>query len=176
MMIPDLEEFPPGSGATPDGWPPIAVRGDVSGRCYLADGDTLVAVGWLGGGTKSLGKVPGECIDKLFDAYEKEWIFSDGCMGWHDCELCSSNGRRRPGCEDGPSVEWSGRKLQVVGHGHYLIRCEQRVYMAPALLLHYILEHRYRPPSEFVNAVVEGQFLTASDMIFKPIVIATGDR
>jgi hypothetical protein len=66
-------------------------------------------------------------------------------------------------------VRWNGRKIGLYGHGHYLIRCEQTVYMAPALLLHYILHHRYKPPDQFVKAVIEGRILAADDLLFKPI-------
>jgi hypothetical protein len=37
---------------------------------------------------------------------------------------------------------------------------EGRVYVCPALILHYILDHSYRPPDEFVQAVTQGRFLT----------------
>jgi hypothetical protein len=40
--------------------------------------------------------------------------------------------------------------------------------MAPALLLHYILGHQYRPPDEFVTAVIEGRFLVPEDLVFRP--------
>ena len=40
--------------------------------------------------------------------------------------------------------------------------------MTPALVLHYILDHRYRPPDEFVEAVIEGSLLTDDDLEFVP--------
>ena len=39
------------------------------------------------------------------------------------------------------------------------------VYMAPSLLLHYILDHDYRPPTEFLKALSKGRFLTEDDLI-----------
>lgn len=35
--------------------------------------------------------------------------------------------------------------------------------MAPALLLHDILHHRYKPPDQFVKAVIEGRILAANN-------------
>ena len=37
--------------------------------------------------------------------------------------------------------------------------------MAPALLLHYILGHQYRPPDEFLEAVTQGRFLSENDLL-----------
>jgi hypothetical protein len=38
------------------------------------------------------------------------------------------------------------------------------VYMAPELLLHYICQHSYCPPQEFVRATIQGVFLGADDL------------
>ena len=67
-----------------------------------------------------------------------------------------------------PNVAWKRQELTVCGLGHHLIRRGQIVYMAPALLLHYILGHQYRPPDELVTAVIEGRFLTPNDLVFRP--------
>lgn len=77
-------------------------------------------------------------------------IFSDGTRGYHSCTFCG---------EFLPQVKWKRRKFSVHGHGHYLVQLGQVVFMAPALLLHYILEHQYRPPEEFLEAVIKGSSL-----------------
>jgi hypothetical protein len=41
--------------------------------------------------------------------------------------------------------------------------------MAPALILHYILDHHYRPPDEFIEAVIVGSFLTSAELVFVEI-------
>jgi len=38
--------------------------------------------------------------------------------------------------------------------------------MCPALILHYILDHHYKPPQVFIQAVIQGVFLEESDLIF----------
>jgi hypothetical protein len=40
------------------------------------------------------------------------------------------------------------------------------VYISPVLILHYILDHGYRPPDEFIEAVGQGEFLRPSDLVW----------
>lgn len=115
----------------------------------------------------------------------RKLIFTDYC-GFHNCEICSDEehhhargrietvldweGQEIKGWRLEPNVSWKGQELTVIGLGHHLIRCGQIVYMAPALLLHYIQCHQYKPPDEFVNAVIDGRFLTQEDLVFRPTV------
>ena len=92
------------------------------------------------------------------------WVLTAG-------EICTTQEQRYPGGKCGPAVHWRGRDLRLYGHGHYLVRMRDVVYIAPALLLHYILYHHYRPPEEFVEAVVMGSFLTPEDPLFVPLRI-----
>ena len=87
-------------------------------------------------------------------------IVTDGTRGWHTCTLCAV---------EMPKVEWKGKMVDVPGHGHYLVRYDNAVYMAPALLLHYILDHHYRPPQIFIDAVLNGKFLATDDLEVKQI-------
>jgi hypothetical protein len=132
----------------------------------LPAGTVLRAVGWLGDRVPSSGDTREECIDGLMLAYEANRVLSDGTMGWHDCEIRTTEDQHKPGGGSGPVIHWRGRELRLYGHGHYLIRSRNVVYMAPALVLHYILDHHYRPPDEFVEAVVFGAFLTPDDLVF----------
>jgi hypothetical protein len=34
------------------------------------------------------------------------------------------------------------------------------------LILHYILDHSYRPPDAFVETVMQGEFLKPSDLVW----------
>jgi len=169
MKIPDLEQFSPGSPPSPYGMPLSLSRDQEWGEGLLDDDVTLQAVGWLGDLADPVGDVSDSCIDKLFSAYERNLIFSDGTMGWHDCEMCSGEAQHYPRGDVGPIVEWKGRELRLYGHGHYLIKYRKIVYMAPALLLHYILDHQYMPPDQFISAVTEGRFLTEEDLMFRRI-------
>lgn len=41
------------------------------------------------------------------------------------------------------------------GNGEIRVKSENgTIYSAPALLLHYIAEHQYKPPEEFISAVL----------------------
>lgn len=166
MFIPDLQEFPSAHPPTPYRFPLLINRGGEFGSGLLPAGTVLRAVGWLGDQVPSSGDTREECIDGLMLAYEGEKVVSDGTMGSHNCEICTTKDQHYPGGISGPVIHWRGRDLRLGGHGHYLIRSQNVVYMAPALVLHYILDHHYRPPDEFVEAVVVGAFLTLEDLVF----------
>lgn len=55
--------------------------------------------------------------------------------GFHPCYFC--NGRKRP---------TSSAEMRVAG--------SERVYAAPSLMHHYVVAHEYRPPEEFIAAVL----------------------
>ncbi len=171
MMISDLKQFLPGSPPSPYGIPLDIKRDGAWGRGFLTDDVTLRAVGWLGDRVDCIGDVSDSCIDRLFVAYERSLKVSGEYRGFHACEVCSGELQHNPGGHVGPIVVWKERELSLIGDGHYLIRFERTVYMAPALLLHYILDHQYRPPDEFEKAVIEGRFLTADDLVFRPSML-----
>jgi hypothetical protein len=154
MEFPDLHRFPDGHPPSPYGRPVLVVK---VGSGMLPDGLTLRAVGWLERPGFPTGSVSKDCVDALVAAL-RGGIFLDGYRGVHGCTLCGT------GC---PEVRWRRRKVALTGHGHYLLQSGQVVYMAPSLLLHYILDHDYRPPDEFVHAVVHGRFLTEDDLVIR---------
>lgn len=135
---------------------------------------TVQAIGWLEDRVPTTGEVPAPCIDRLFEAYESEKFVSDGGLGPHCCEICIrehggpervfANGEifMRLLC---PVIQWRGKTLRLYGHGHHLIRLENRVFACPLLILHYVLDHRYRPPTEFLDAVETGRFIVEEDLI-----------
>jgi len=151
MHYEDLYEFPDGHPPSPYDIPASIVK---VGDGYLPAGLKLRAVGWLDGQDFSQGPVSAECIQALADAYPRTLI-SDGYRGIHACSECDRSDVR---------VRISGRTIRLVGHGHYLVKMGNIVYMAPALLLHYIRAHKYQPPKEFTDACIAGQFLTEDDL------------
>ena len=151
MKYPDLYKFPEGHPPSPYERP---VRVLNVGEVYLPAGLELFAVGWIEEAGFTTGAVPEECIEVLIAAYPTK-IVADGTRGFHTCTLCE---------EELPSVEWKGHHINVTGYGHYLVHYEKAVYMAPALLLHYILDHQYCPPQNFIDAVAKGKFLTTNDL------------
>lgn len=166
MFIQDLNEYPSSHSPEPYGLPFSVTREGKRGTLHLPADSVLRAVGWLADEVPSLGNTQEECIDRLIGACEGEQIVHDSLLGRHACLICFYKGELCPG--DGPLIEWHGRTLQLYGHGHYLVRKQNVIYMAPELLLHYILDHDYQPPEEFVEAVIAGSFLTEEDLDFVP--------
>ena len=162
MEYPDLFVFPEGHPPSPYDHPvPGGQRLGVSyhegGRfssLVLEKGLRLCAVGWIERPGFATGQVPDACIEALIAAHRSK-IVRDGTRGIHTCKLCGSNL---------PKLHWRDQSVQLEGHGHYLVRLEKTVYMAPELLLHYIGEHRYCPPQDFVHATVHGGFLGPGDL------------
>ncbi len=74
------------------------------------------------------------------------------CMGWHDCEFCETPPQklsfwRRAPTRSNSAAKGNGEIHVPTAHGDI-------VYVAPQLVAHYVEEHRYRPPNEFVEAVL----------------------
>ena len=65
--------------------------------------------------------------------------------GFHVCEFCPGSPHEM--CqEDGL---W-------LGDAEIRVFYQEQVYAAPDLIYHYVLKHDYRPPDEFINAVLNG--------------------
>lgn len=155
MKYEDLYKFP-------EGHPPSPYEFNVKifnvGEVYLPAEFELFAVGWIEEADFTTGDVPEEFIEALIVALPTK-IVPDGTRGLHTCTLCEVIM---------PKVGWKGKQVNGQGHGHYLVRYEKAVYMAPALLLHYILDHHYCPPQVFCDAVINGEFLTTDDLEVEP--------
>ena len=166
MFIPDLHEFPRGHPPAPQG-ELLITRGPLIGRGVLPDRVVLKAVGWLGDDVPRVGDIPARCVARLVDAYDGGFVLKDHSRGWHSCEVCE---RERADTRVYHEVRWANRTLQLYSHGHFIVLAKRRLlrrpaaYMSPALLLHYIIDHQYRPPDEFVTAVLVGQFLSEDDL------------
>jgi hypothetical protein len=103
----------------------------------------LRAIGWLGFPFPyRLGRVPPgfrSRLDALVGGAERH---SYGChyYGFHICSWCVVT-QRIP-----PEQPWSQSSLWVPGNGV--------VYVAPIGIPHYVAAHGYRPPTEFIEAVM----------------------
>ena len=164
MYIEDLRRFHPDHPPSPYNHPIEINKEGVWGRGVLPDDLELCAVGWLGDDIQSRGETSPRCIELLWKAYESKLTFSDGTAGWHDCEICQGEDEWYPGGKVGPVLNWNSQQLRVYGHGHFLIQYQDTVYLAPVLILHYILDHGYKPPDVFIDAVEKGRFMTTTDL------------
>ncbi len=154
MEYPDLFVFPKDHPPSPYDHPVPVLKDGEFGSALLPDGLRLCAVGWIERPGFATGQVPDDCIEALIAAHPTK-IVRDGTRGIHTCMLCG---------EELPLLQWRDQAVQLKGHGHYLVRVHNTVYMAPELLLHYISDHRYCPPQEFVHATIHGEFLRADDL------------
>lgn len=113
--------------------------------------DGVKTVGWLGSENEfTRGAVPKEFIDKLllilctrtetFDAHACVLRGIEPCGLCHRTIECKCAREGKPGMFLGMSELWI-----PTDHG--------RLFAAPSLVLHYIAEHQYRPPDDFIEAV-----------------------
>jgi hypothetical protein len=68
------------------------------------------------------------------------------CRAIHECELCRD--------EQATLLSKRGDRY-VRGNGALYIPTADCVYVAPLMIVHYVREHSYRPPEEFMAAVLE---------------------
>jgi hypothetical protein len=90
--------------------------------------DNPVNIGWLEKGEPfEKGDVPDGFLRKL--SHAKEDMHT---RGWHNCPFCGS----------------------MLGTACLIVPGEGKTYIAPNRVDHYIVEHGYKPPQEFIDAVM----------------------
>lgn len=70
-------------------------------------------------------------------------------FGYHDCDLDLCGSPQPP-----PELRYKGLVIPTQCDRDILVPGETVIYIAPALILHYIRAHNYQPPSAFLKAVV----------------------
>jgi hypothetical protein len=70
--------------------------------------------------------------------------------GFHICELCTPPTKVRQATDD--AVWWRWAKSRA-GNGEIRVERGNITYAAPVLIVHYIEEHGYLPPQDFLQAV-----------------------
>lgn len=110
---------------------------DLSTHCMVDWGPRVRAIGWLCQfHTFTRGPVTPEFLDALTQHLKGPQLIM--CLGVHECDLCPP--RRGNTFFGGSQNIW--------------IPTESCVYVAPELVVHYIRDHSYRPPGEFMTAVM----------------------
>lgn len=72
--------------------------------------------------------------------------------GWHSCSLPHGDFRLPYPLRvevDGQAVTLGAAEVRLIG-------ADQRIFIAPDLIYHYVIDHQYLPPKEFVEAVLLG--------------------
>lgn len=112
------------------------------------EGTAVLAVGWLDREHDfPTGDVPQEFIDTL-----AELCASYGYVrmrGWEACELDHPDGVVHP-----IIIEINGKETRL-GNAEIRVATEDgTILAAPNLVYHYVTAHHYRPPEEFIQAVL----------------------
>jgi hypothetical protein len=105
-------------------------------------------VGWLDAGeAHPRGAVPPEFLARLWQFCRLPLVRT---RGYHACNLCRG---RQVGplsvTREGEALKLGTAEIRVFGPGG-------AVYAAPDLVYHYVSAHEYRPPDEFIAAVLAG--------------------
>jgi hypothetical protein len=114
---------------------------------YYADGESsnsVVWVGWLDkAGPFSTGVTDSVFLQKLLKLYLHR---TKQTRGYHLCPFCAKAEVGIPLEIGGQQIKLGSAEINVKGSGG-------RTFVAPDLVYHYIVTHRYATPSEFVEAV-----------------------
>jgi hypothetical protein len=105
----------------------------------------LLAVGWLDREHSfSKGKITPQLYESLARLVANAWQ-PFAIAGRHPCEFCIFTG--------GPSEVRVGDISVSLGATNVFVPAAECVYVAPALVLHYMDAHEYAPPDAFRRAV-----------------------
>lgn len=125
---------------------------------YYARGEPfdpgLLNIGWLSDAQPfEAGETSQEFQDRLFEFCLDKFVVHIA-RGFHVCELCHTSVEqwyKEGKARYGKQAHWCG-----IGDGEIRVIGKTAAYAAPTLVYHYVVEHRYRPPQEFIDAVLSG--------------------
>jgi hypothetical protein len=113
---------------------------------------SVLHVGWLEDKEFEKGETSQEFKDKLFQFCLDQNLIAI-MRGFQECIFCglswSEWGKKHP--DYGPDAHWMS-----LGDGEIRVIGKSVIYGAPALIYHYVVEHKYKPPQEFIDAVLTG--------------------
>lgn len=104
------------------------------------------AVGWLDQGHDFQTALPSEVLLGVLWEFCKTSVAQ--MRGVHTCPFCQD-----PTANE---VQRGGKCLLLGTSEIRVFSRDGNVYAAPTLMYHYVADHHYRPPAEFVNALFEG--------------------
>ena len=125
---------------------------DLTPYCYLEreSASNVLNVGWLDiEHPFPKRKASEELLDVLFETCRHVVIQT---RGFHECELCDV-------ASFGVEVSRNGQTRRL-GSAEIRVKGKDGIrYAAPDLIYHYVAEHDYDPPKEFVEAVLQRSIL-----------------
>ena len=107
---------------------------DLSQYNYIEDEDNTLNIGWLDVNHPFLKGALSDTFTERLILF-RQYIVRDENLGPHKCHFC---GKYR-----------SSGELRVFGRNN-------TIYAAPTMIIHYVVEHNYFPPQEFIDAVLHG--------------------
>lgn len=111
----------------------------------------MVNVGWLSPeNTYAKGETSPVFHDYLFQLCRYR---QNETMGWHQCELCvpiAPSGQGFKVSRNGIEIELASAEIHVQGQ-------DGKIYSAPNLIYHYVVDHGYCPPDGFIEAVLKSK-------------------
>jgi hypothetical protein len=120
---------------------------NVAGRLKL---DDAIAIGWLGAAHNFANGLPSpqflQKLLRIMEARSPYCVHSHILRGIVPCKLCGETSF--------PAVD-PNRKRLVGSSTIWITRLAGGYYVSPSLIAHYISVHRYRPPNEFIDSVLE---------------------
>lgn len=138
--------------ASPHTSPPLRactyfdVRGDITAEWWASQ---LIAVGWLDlSQTMPHSDVPrpDEVLDPLFRLISDPWE-PRHCFGCHPCSFCSDAPPRTA-----TEVRYKDQVF-AAGASNIFVPGAGKIFVAPSLIAHYVLEHQYSLPIPFRTAL-----------------------
>ena len=128
-------------------------------RWHQKASDKLLNVGWLDRAHPFQTETPHESTlsTLLWHCCEQGVMRT---RGWHFCDVCQTPraeqfalGSDGKGYGSGFLVQHNGRGFRL-GDAEIRVRGENGiVYAAPNLVYHYVRDHHYKPPGDFLNAL-----------------------
>lgn len=123
----------------------LAYYADLSPYEYTQADQAMLNVGWLARDIPfNRGRIPRAAFDALLVLADSQVNIMRGV---HDCEFCSEESPIRMSAPN-------ERGFVSLGMGEvHVVSDDGRIFVAPSLVLHYIRDHGYLPPEDFIRAL-----------------------
>lgn len=106
----------------------------------------LIAIGWLGENSDfNRRRTPKGFLDELWRFVINSRV---GTLGIHPCALCGTEPLTFV------TVEHQNQKMHL-GSSHTYVVGRDKIFIMPNLIFHYMRDHQYKPPHEFIEAVLD---------------------
>ncbi len=111
-------------------------------------------IGWLDAAQcYARGDTSQEFKDRLFEFCLDKYVVHI-LRGFHACQFCGLSYEQwfeEHEFKYGENAQWMS-----IGDGEIRVLGKSAIYSAPTLIYHYVSEHQYKPPTEFIEAVLTG--------------------